>query len=120
MRIATTGLLLEDDERGKPRVHLVDQRPVGGAGGGDQRLQHLWKREAGVEAVRSGFEIERRVERPEARENRIAADRRSPRAAGEFSARSAPPLPSHSAIDGTARRIRMISPTDMCTSVDAG
>jgi len=46
-----TGLLFEDDQRGKPGIEVVNPRPVAIAGSGDHFLQDLRKCEASVEAV---------------------------------------------------------------------
>jgi len=46
-----TGLLFEDDQRGKSGIEVVNPRPVAIAGGGDHVLQDFGKCEARVEAV---------------------------------------------------------------------
>ena len=68
-------LLLEHDEGGEAREQLMHQIPVAGARGREQRLEHLGKGEPCVEAIAARFEIERRVQRSEAREDRDAAPR---------------------------------------------
>jgi len=46
-----TGLLFEDDQRGRSGIEVVNPRPVAIAGSGDHFLQDLGKCEARVEAV---------------------------------------------------------------------
>src|SRR5262245_4059669 len=69
------GLLLEYDQRRKPAVDAINERPVVVPGGVDERLEHFWKRKSGIEAVRPGLQVEGRIQRTqscETRERRIA------------------------------------------------
>ena len=120
MRIATPGCCSKTISAAKLRIELVHAAQSPARAALTIAMQHFGKREAGVEAVGAGFEVERRVQRAEPREDRQRPIGDASRTSRIFGAVGTASSFTHAIADTDLTQHAQISAADMCTSLDAG